>query len=782
MADPQVNPNALGAPTEGFGQSVTFAFDPRGVTPSLELAHSQGPQIGVQGSPSRGQLADPHDMQTPKPDPTAALLMKAGAELLAPKIEEEKNRNFVKGIQRAMGGEAAQDIAKEQPWYSRIFGATPAVEGARAYETSAKVNKLVAEQTANMEQIKHLDADGAAKHFSDLINKQMTGDPATDNILAKTLIEQMPGLMKAQAKVHYAYGQKRASDALGANMETAFGALQQAGQLYAEDKISDEDMAARKKLTVASIMPPDGINEENYGKVLLAKLKHAADTGQFHAINAVRESGGFAALHPEQLNALESSITAAANRHKNNYAYDFSAQISTLKSDAAHMPEGMTPHDIANRIDTMNTAFSKLTGNPQGLFTSDEKADMLTGSFNYRKAQEKAAAERQATLANKQATAEQKAVAAAELQAQVDGLVAEGDVFLAGKITKASQDQIDTTAYKWFTKDPAKGTDMLRNNFIRGGYVNPIMKEKLQAALRGADNLVSPDNGFFGAVDNYAQLSAGPGGKALAQAYYGEWAPRLERFIRMTEGNPHSPNVNQAFSSAMDRSGTFKKDDLSDKESAALLKEVTKRTGSAIPRWLGGEGRFRDETLEVLAAEAKPSIADWRGVPGMTDEEAVGIGVQNALSSKRLEVLGGFVIRRGEQVTGPLLRDSAGDGPDGYTAIPKGKEDDYFRRFMESKGIDTSGRASIYSMGKANGADRYAVTFHKDGELANTVMFTSADWQRFAKEQTKVDFKDADKHWYQMGPALTNNPAGYSAATEEAWRRAKEERTLKLPK
>jgi hypothetical protein len=70
MADPQVNPNALGAPTEGFGQTVTFAFDPRGVTPALDIAKST-PAGGSAGPVSHGALRNPDDIPQPRSDGTA---------------------------------------------------------------------------------------------------------------------------------------------------------------------------------------------------------------------------------------------------------------------------------------------------------------------------------------------------------------------------------------------------------------------------------------------------------------------------------------------------------------------------------------------------------------------------------------------------------------------------------------------------------------------------------------------------------------------------------------
>jgi hypothetical protein len=324
--------------------------------------------------------------------------MKAGAEIIAPLVERSRNEQFVKGVQAAMGGEAAADIAKQQPWYSRIFGDTPAVAGARAYEVQNKVNNVVSEQLANMDKLQKMGPEDASKHFSGLINGQMTGDPQSDSLIAKSMIDQLPGLMKAQAKAYHGYTQRRAVGAMSQQMASAGDALQQAGQLYSKTRLTTRTSPCGSRRTSTRSCRPMGINEENYAKTLAANIRAAADKGQFHVIAAIKESGGFDAMTPEQQNQANLAIDKAAVKYRDRYAFDFARQIAELKSDQAHLPEGMTPHDIADRYTKMNTAFQKLTGSPVQLFTSDEMAGGIAGSMNYLKAEEAAAVRSQPRL------------------------------------------------------------------------------------------------------------------------------------------------------------------------------------------------------------------------------------------------------------------------------------------------------------------------------------------------------------------------------------------------
>lgn len=791
MADPQVNPNALGAPTEGFGQTVTFAFDPRGVTPSLELAKStpnQGPAaVGVH----HGDLAQAN-VRMPQPDLTAQVLMKAGAEILAPAIEEQRNQQFVQGVQRAMQGEAVKDIQKQQPWYSRLFGDTPAIAGARAYEVQAKVNDIVAQQTANMDKLQTLDAPSATKHFSDLINQHMSGDPHTDTMFSKAMLDQLPGLMKAQAKAYHGHTQKVAVAAQAHNMATAGAALQSAGQLYADDTLNESDMEAKKRAYIASIMPPDGINEENYMKLLAAHARSAAESGQFHVIAALKESGGWDAMSPEQQNTANAAVNAAAVKHRDRYAFTFSKEIAELRSDAAKLPQGMTPNDIKKRYDAMNAAYQKLTGSPVGLFSSDEVANGLTGTLNYLKEEEAKAAAHQATLANKQATADQKALAAQELDLAVQRHIVAGNAAQAKIITKATDDQIHMAAYKLFTdpEKPQQGTDLLRNNFIKG-YTNPILKDQFISLMRTSEGQSAPADDFFKGVDQYKSLAAGTGGVALADAYFGEYAPRIARFIRMTGGDNRNPNVADAFMASMSHAPDAKPQPIDSKTRKTLAREAAKTVDPTMPSWLGGGVHLRDDTADTLATLAEQNIEDWRAVGGVSDAEAVKRGIGGAIASGRVELLGGFAIRRGEGLEKQrTLRELASAGPDGnFVAIPAGKEDDYFQAFLQQKlkaeGADLGGSSVIiHHGGEVAGNTQFAVAVSKDG---HTVLrsFTGSEWQRFAAEATKKDTDPGRPRAWAFGPAITyradpNTPSPYADDAKWAAYRAEQRRKAQL--
>ena len=118
------NDNTLGAPTEGLGQTVTFGFKNQGAQQSQGVQRGRV-RAGVQGSAATGiSLAQGSKIEA---NPAVDMLMRVGAGLIDNKIKEARTNAYVSGMQRAMNGEAVEDIAAKQPAWSRVFGDSDAV-------------------------------------------------------------------------------------------------------------------------------------------------------------------------------------------------------------------------------------------------------------------------------------------------------------------------------------------------------------------------------------------------------------------------------------------------------------------------------------------------------------------------------------------------------------------------------------------------------------------------------------------------------------------------------
>ena len=248
--------NTLGAPTEGLGQTVTFGFKPTDKVSDVGVQRGRI-RAGAQGGSGGGSLPQAHAVQFEQ-DPTVELLLRVGQGIVDSGIKEARTKAYVTGMQRAMTGEAVDDIARDQPAWSKVFGDSDAVEGARAYSTEATVQKTLLSIESDMPNLRRMDSAGANEFFTKSVQAAMTGHAATDNAIISALQRSMPAVMKRHASEHYAFMQVEATRAESEAIHAGADRLQMAGQQLADGKITqadyNEQLAANAML--AGIAPP----------------------------------------------------------------------------------------------------------------------------------------------------------------------------------------------------------------------------------------------------------------------------------------------------------------------------------------------------------------------------------------------------------------------------------------------------------------------------------------------------------------------------------------------
>lgn len=751
--EPTVNPNALGAPAEGFGQTVSFVYDPRGTEPPImRTPQSRGPSIGVSGGGgASAPQVNPNSVKVaPNDDPTAKLLMKVGNDILGAKIEEARSTQYVEGMQRAMAGEGIKEIKESVPWYARLFGETPMEAGASAYTAQDTVNRAISEQTSNIAQIAKLGPAEAGKHFNDVIKKSLTGDSATDAIIMKGMGENLPTLMKAQAKANYGWKQSQAAQAMGASMQSGSSNVQQFGEQFANGTITEDDYKVIKDKYVASILPPAGIDEEHYQKALTSNLLGAAQRGEFHAIEALRSSGVLGALTADQALRVEGAITAGAKKQRNNYATKYLETMAEIESDAKTPPAGSTANELKARIEKADAQFKKLTGNPEGLWSSDEKKDMLEQSLNAFKAADKATATAARVVSDKNATEAAKAAAAVEVQQRIERYVSNGQAELVKKMDGVKSDDVDLAVYTMAKKDPEAGAKMLRLNWANGS-TSKLISNELQAPMNMAASSFAqgdraPPDSFFQSVQVYRQMEQ-QGGSAFANAYFGEHAKAMAFASYMLKdkllGNPNAAAIYGQAMTVKD----FRGEQLPHKEQEALVKKVISEGKTWLPQWAGGAG-LRGDASRRLAAKVTDGVQQWK-LTGKSDEEATAMALNDILGPKDgsgartggagAEIIGGYMVDRtvgSSQETLASLMEGKGAN---YSAIPNDLKSNIFGDFMKDK-VKVPPEAQtvdIVRLPDAAGNAQFSVSYTDKDGISSLRAFSASDLQTFSKEQTK---------------------------------------------
>lgn len=694
-----VNPNALGAPAEGFGQTVSFAFNDNAPTPQMSPVNSAGPR-GGSGAMSQAQLAStqvriPQDRDSA----TFALLTKVGETAIKREVEAEANAAYVDGMVQVMQGKAFEEIKQDQPWYSRLFGDTPVVEGARAYSTQATVQRKVADQLANLQQLAPLGPQQASQHFADLIKGSLSGtDQVGDAMVLKSMTEALPHLMKAQAKAHYGYQQLVASKAEDASMAAGGDKLQAAGASLANGMVTYEDMQRMSADLIQSVLPAPGRDEASYLKNMTTNIKLWANKGNLHAINALRNSGFIdrAGLTEEQQIGIDRAVQAAELKAANGFHLRNAVNIGMIEADAdqPHLA-GKSPEQLVKQMEELDAQFRNETGSTGSIFG----AKGISG--NVKTSIAAIRAERERNWAAGVASGD-KERSAAVLESAVMQSAAQGSVGRLMYQPGFSSDMIHANFEKLVRSQPAaEAGKLIISNYNSTQYVNPLLQSSMTAALNAAGNDKMPSNGALQAITAYDGLVA-TGGVNAANAYFKDFAPQIQTFKLMSAGGDPA-TVGQAWQVAFGDPAKFPKRNLSNKEEETVRKLISSDNSNYLPEFMGGNPDIRPEAASQLMAQAQPAVERWMRVPGMTPELAYKHAI-NGLRGGATEILGGFVFENQGTPFKKLM------SPLGGIALPEGSEHVVFKGFMHDfLKVPASGSIAISPEGVLAGKQQFVV-------------------------------------------------------------------------
>lgn len=282
--------------TPGIGPS-SFALDTVRPVQALDKPGAPRAQVGMQG----GGAADTGRTAAYIPDNTESdnldLLAKLGGDLLEPALKKAQQDRFYEGMRRAANGEAAKDIANEQPEWSRSFGDSDVAMGARTYEGAAKSANVEAAIISNMPTLAKMSGADFQKHMQDVVASQYTGDPGVDQTIDRNFLQFLPQALKTHAKANWEYQQRDAerqrSDYIGGSMKL-FGTTDAAyrGSKGADGKgqVSDEEYAAAKAKALSMLVPAPGENQDTREKAVVVNLYASMSNGDLAFASLLRNT------------------------------------------------------------------------------------------------------------------------------------------------------------------------------------------------------------------------------------------------------------------------------------------------------------------------------------------------------------------------------------------------------------------------------------------------------------------------------------------------------------
>src|SRR5690606_33372057 len=139
---------------------------------------------------------------------------------------------FYKGLTEARQGTAIQEIAAERPWYSDIFGPDTFLQGAQYYTAMTKTADYELRTLQDMEELKKMPGSEIGPLLNETAQSMMTGDPGTDALIQKDLIQKSGVIIDQHTKKRMEYLQSEAYNAQAGYLKISAKSLQQKEMNY----------------------------------------------------------------------------------------------------------------------------------------------------------------------------------------------------------------------------------------------------------------------------------------------------------------------------------------------------------------------------------------------------------------------------------------------------------------------------------------------------------------------------------------------------------------------
>jgi hypothetical protein len=688
-----------------------------------------------------------------------AALMKLGGNLLAPAVKREQDAQFMQGMQRVAQGEAVKEIVDEQPWFSKIFGSTNLVDGARTYTAAAKAGAIATDLDNRMPEIAKMPGQVFASHINDILDKSATGDGATDALVRQQFMSQMPEVMKRQARSHFMYQQEQMVEANRAYVGTAFAGLATADAMSRKPQnvgdngslprsITDDGdvlSAGVKALDVFNV--PDGMDPKVHSKILSAEVVQSINNGSFAVFNMLESSGAMGRFEPAQAGAIRAAANALRSQVRAELPVEFAKVLHQAKESARIT--GATQADIDAKIAEVNKTYERITGDKKPYITADGTSS-LYGLLERQTEQDLAEARRlDAARAKLVGEDNDKANEVGRTQQALrDGVPING---VSSEVKRHAWAQLEA-----IPTEPGKVSIVNQTRVLR---FDSDIDENYRDRLRYSTNMAISAGSATYLHEVYTKFykplieAAGSGGSAAALAYAGALGGKLDAYhqsIKLSP-NPTQFDIDRSFAALRD----FKPGPLSERE-----KKIAKHVSSMTPTIVAEQFDSFVRNPEEFAKMIGPLTS------GVGDIEA-DIKAARA-SNPTFNLLGGYHWQRDERQADTAKYFQT------KKLVAGNEYHDAFRL-----GVDTAKKeagmdevSKVIQVGdKGNGVPQYQIIGKTPaGEL--TAYTIAADrieelWSTRNTKPAKMSTGSGPKLTGVMAPVPNERPSIY--ATEEEW-------------
>lgn len=682
-----------------------------GRTPEQQVRAASELRGGVLGGgataprPIRGGITQQANVDTSTLNAFRAL----SDAIIDPLIEQRQQEEYLEGARRQIEGEALKDIVDTQPWYSRIFGPSASVQGARTMAQMQAVEAFATEIERDMPQLRQLDPEAFGQELNNRIRQSADlGDSRTNVAVQAKLMESYGPIVRSHTKEHFAYVQQEMQAQFTGALATEARSLHSYMQGVQRGTVSEEDARIVLQNVEASLYPLDGQTPDSYWAAIGTATEEAMTQGNFHFVNLVQDR-----LYEHMPADQRIKFNNDRRKYEIQAAADMSAgpmalEIAQLK---AYSAEGLlSPDGTWNKINQLNAQFRATTGIDRDLIDSDAATGIVTGNLRGIIQEQRAARERAADHQQRMAEIQQQAVLAGQLV-----FTGRGNTYIdQGGNRQVTQNAAwgaitqSRTLEQEGLQAPGTWAQMAVQAQTGDGFIIDALRNEIQGGVRQSiGSAVNP--AFLSAYESYRSLRDAPeGGPGVAAAYAGDYADQLETYHQYVSAG--TLDENQAFALTFNetpnrspRSQETTKDIMEYLDSEASPGFFARTFGSATP--------LTDSAKRNVAAYVADRAANMENsTRGFTTEGLFNLAYPSVRNE--FEIIGGH-----------FARGSVGTRLESYVSVPKPDLDAAFNevidRRLRGSGESDLGPSEIIKMpdgrdSEGNPVPRYTV-FGNDG-------------------------------------------------------------------
>lgn len=454
--------------------------------------------------------------------------------LIDPMVQRRQEELFYEGARKQIEGEKLQDIVQEQPWYSKIFGPSASVQGARTMAQMQAVENFATNMQRDMTRLRTLSGDEFQQEVMARISEAAELGDATSNVAVQTqLLESMGPLIRNHTAEHFSWVQEQMQEQFTGTLVSNARFMQSAVQGLTTGRMSEEDYGQVQANVAMALQPIEGQTPDSYWAGVQVATEEAMATGNFHFVNVVEQTLYEHMPAEQRVKFLNDRRKYEIQTASDMAVGEFSIDLAQLR---AYSSEGqISPQGTWDRINEINRRFRAKTGLNRDLIDASAAEGILTNNLKGIISEQRAASERARDFAEKQALLAQQTH-----QAQVSFLGGFAPSYVAqGGDRQLTQDAawgaiqglraLEAEGLKpvgtWAaTVANAANTD--------GGFVVKQLENTIQ---RGINLTVGGDYGpaFEESYQLWREIYEAPeGGELAAAAYAGAYAGQMEQYHR----------------------------------------------------------------------------------------------------------------------------------------------------------------------------------------------------------------------------------------------------------